>query len=204
MSQSLRERQRMIVREEILQTAQTLLAQKGLAVSMDELASCVGVSKPTLYSYFPTKEDLLAESMLHELQPLSLLFEEDLPADQSALARLVLLLRTVIDFKSDTQTVLLRSHNPELARLIKNNQQIVERFRRMHLSVRELVQRGIDQAEIEPSLNIQATVALFFSLALSIQASPSAAPLAEESGLAAEPSAIVQLFQRAIQRSHTV
>lgn len=204
MSQSLRERQRMLVREEILQTAHTLLGQKGLAVSMDELASSVGVSKPTLYSYFPTKEDLLAEAILHELQPLLQLFEAELATEQSALAGLSLLLQTIITFKSDTQTVLLRSPNPELARLVKHNQQIVENFRRMHQIVRELVQRGIEQAEIVPSLDVQAIAALFFSLALSIQPATSAPHSQEDphAGLAADSAAIVQLFQRAIQRSH--
>jgi|GEM_PF-1955064 AcrR family transcriptional regulator len=202
MTQSLRERQRMLVREEILQTAHTLLGQKGFAVSMDELASCVGVSKPTLYSYFPTKEDLLVEAILHELRPLLHLFEAELAAEQSALASLVLLLQTVISFKSDTQTVLLRSPNPELTRLVKNNQQIIESFQRMHQIVQELVQRAIDQAEIDPSLDLQAIVALFFSLALSVHPPTNAAQADPHAGLAADTASIVQLFQRAVQQSH--
>jgi AcrR family transcriptional regulator len=61
MAHSLRERRRQMLREEILEATHQLLTERGYAaMSMDDLAARVGVSKPTLYNQFPTKEDLIA------------------------------------------------------------------------------------------------------------------------------------------------
>ena len=49
-------------REEILDAAQTLFAQKGVhAVSTRQIAEIAGISQPALYAYFATKDDIAAE-----------------------------------------------------------------------------------------------------------------------------------------------
>lgn len=49
-------------REEILDAAQTLFAQKGVhAVSTRQIAEIAGISQPALYAYFTTKDDIAAE-----------------------------------------------------------------------------------------------------------------------------------------------
>ena len=54
MTVSLRERRRQLLYDEILTAVGELLGEKGYsAMSMDELAARVGISKPTLYSIFP-------------------------------------------------------------------------------------------------------------------------------------------------------
>jgi AcrR family transcriptional regulator len=56
MTLTLRERQKQALREEIMNAAQELVAEKGYgAMSMDELAARVGISKPTLYAHFANK-----------------------------------------------------------------------------------------------------------------------------------------------------
>ncbi len=50
-------------REEIVQHAIRLFAQRGVhTVSTRHIAEAVGVSQPTLYAYFPTKDALLIEA----------------------------------------------------------------------------------------------------------------------------------------------
>lgn len=44
--------------EAILEAAQTLFSERGLAVSMAEIARRAGVSKQTLYNRYPTKTDI--------------------------------------------------------------------------------------------------------------------------------------------------
>jgi AcrR family transcriptional regulator len=49
-------------REEILDAAQSLFAQKGVhAVSTRQIAEIAGISQPALYAYFATKDDIAAE-----------------------------------------------------------------------------------------------------------------------------------------------
>ena len=50
-------------REEILAAAVTLFASEGVhAVSTRQIAQAVGISQPTLYAYFATKDDILNEA----------------------------------------------------------------------------------------------------------------------------------------------
>ncbi|MFG1699805.1 TetR family transcriptional regulator [Nonomuraea sp. NPDC049309] len=56
----LRELQRQRVREAISSAAITLFLERGFdEVPVTEIAAAAGVSKPTLFKYFPTKEDLV-------------------------------------------------------------------------------------------------------------------------------------------------
>lgn len=56
---TLRERQRQVREDAILDAAQELMMEQGYAdMSMDDLATRVGVSKATLYQHFPSKEEL--------------------------------------------------------------------------------------------------------------------------------------------------
>jgi AcrR family transcriptional regulator len=54
-------------RDAILEAAAALLLDQGLAaVSMDEVASHAGVSKATIYRWWPTKETLALDALFHE------------------------------------------------------------------------------------------------------------------------------------------
>jgi TetR/AcrR family transcriptional regulator, mexCD-oprJ operon repressor len=44
----------------IIESAATVLAQRGPAASMEEIASTAGVGRATLYRYFPSREELLS------------------------------------------------------------------------------------------------------------------------------------------------
>ncbi|MEV6653111.1 helix-turn-helix domain-containing protein [Streptomyces sp. NPDC051219] len=50
-------------RQSILAAAGTLLASRGEAVGMDEIAATAGVAVGTLYRHFPTKSDLIAAAL---------------------------------------------------------------------------------------------------------------------------------------------
>lgn len=56
----LRERKRQQVHEAISAAAITLFLERGFdEVPVAEVAAAAGISKPTLFKYFPTKEDLV-------------------------------------------------------------------------------------------------------------------------------------------------
>lgn len=72
----LRERTRQAVRREITEAANALFIERGYeATTIDDIAAAVGMSKRSVFRYFPTKEDLvvgkvdyLAEEMLQGLR----------------------------------------------------------------------------------------------------------------------------------------
>ncbi|MDT4937578.1 MAG: hypothetical protein QOG80_1249 [Pseudonocardiales bacterium] len=54
-------------RNAVLEAAAVLLLERGLAaVSMDEVATRAGVSKATIYRWWPTKETLALDALYHE------------------------------------------------------------------------------------------------------------------------------------------
>lgn len=56
----------------ILEAAQSLIASEGVdAVSMAGLAQATGLSRPAIYQYFASKEDVLAELVINEMADLS-------------------------------------------------------------------------------------------------------------------------------------
>ena len=58
--------------DEILSATLTLIATRGIdAVSMANVAEATGLSRPALYQYFASKEDLLAELVINEMADLS-------------------------------------------------------------------------------------------------------------------------------------
>lgn len=59
-----RTRNRAAKREAVLSAAVDLFNERGFgATSIDDLAATLGVTKPTIYHYFPTKEDILLECL---------------------------------------------------------------------------------------------------------------------------------------------
>jgi AcrR family transcriptional regulator len=67
--QSLRERQRLAIREELQQIALEMFAQRGYEdVAIAEIADAAGVSHRTFYRHYPTKEDVVL-AILDEYGP---------------------------------------------------------------------------------------------------------------------------------------
>jgi len=64
-----REQQRELKRQAVLQTAARLFNEKGFhATSLDDIARCLHVTKPTLYYYVKSKDDILLECVRSALE----------------------------------------------------------------------------------------------------------------------------------------
>jgi len=64
-----RELQRQLKRAAVLRAAAAAFNRDGFAItSMDDVAKDVGITKPTLYQYFSSKEDILYECHQHSMQ----------------------------------------------------------------------------------------------------------------------------------------
>lgn len=62
-----RQQNRILRERRILDAALTVFSQKGfVSASMDDIATQAGLSKPTLYQYFPSKDELFTAMMTEE------------------------------------------------------------------------------------------------------------------------------------------
>ena len=80
------------MQERILETADRLLYGQGIrAVGVDTVAAEIGISKRTLYNYFPSKDDLIVAYLSRRLRPAP---PSDLPSLQQILGNFDRLERT--------------------------------------------------------------------------------------------------------------
>ena len=94
---TLKDRQRLLREDAILEAMRELMAQKGYAgTSMDDVAAHLGISKATLYLHFPSKEALalrIIVSQIEESEARLLALDPNLPV----LERLALMLRAGVE-----------------------------------------------------------------------------------------------------------
>lgn len=90
-----RTREREIKREAVLRTAAQLFNEKGFhAVSLDEVAERLNVTKPTLYYYVKNKDEILAECVRSGLELMQAAIARSDKAGGSAVDKLVAAMRT--------------------------------------------------------------------------------------------------------------
>jgi AcrR family transcriptional regulator len=136
---------------EIVASALACFAERGFAATrLEEIAQRAGVTKGTLYLYFPNKEELFKAVVRQSLVPLLARNEEVIAA--STLPTPMLLRQLILAFPQ----VLLNNPASALPKLILSEarnfpdlaqfylEEVVRRGRRM---VRGLIQRGIDRGE---------------------------------------------------------
>jgi len=150
---NLRERRRQMLRDEILDAARTLIAEKGYTtMSMDELAVQAGISKPTLYSHFSTKDELVVATAVREMEQVITMIEARADG-QTPLQRLITLLRTIIRHHIDENTLGLRPWMPDLLQLLCSREEALECMRRIDVSITSLICEGMACGEIDPTLD---------------------------------------------------
>lgn len=74
---------------DILGAAQQIIADHGVdAVSMSALAAATGLSRPAIYQYFASKEDVLAELVINEMADLSNAIDEHISGVEDPMERI--------------------------------------------------------------------------------------------------------------------
>lgn len=168
MTNSLRERRRQMLRDEILDAAQNLITERGYAaMSMDDLATRVGVSKPTLYSHFPNKEAIVVAMAIQVMDSLFSVVDDHGALDRSPLDRLTDLLRTGVQTQLDHRVTAMQLWMPEIIHMLKGHSQSHDRICRIDELVITLVRQALAQGEINPQLHETSIVRIFYALFMS-------------------------------------
>lgn len=163
MAPTLRERRRQLLREEILAATHRLMTERGYAaMSMEELAASVGVSKPTLYNQFPTKEDLVAAMAAQLLD--RLFADVERAPGQSPLAQLLGLLRAIVLVQLEHSTTAMQLWMPEIITILERNPVTCQQLERVDRVVVELVRAAIAAGEIDPRADVASVVRVFYAL----------------------------------------
>lgn len=146
---SLKEQQLRLREETILQAVNGLLAQKGYdAMTVDEVASAVGLTKPSLYKHFASKEALAGAALVRLLdQTLATIAAQPdtLPADQ----RLRAVLRWALQLHLRGAMPLLPSTRSGLRDSLLKNGAYVDRLQ----AVSSALMDWIEQAQRERTLS---------------------------------------------------
>lgn len=165
MTSTLRERRRQLLRDEILYAAHDLAAEKGYALmSMDELAARVGISKPTLYSHFATKEELVVAAMMRDAGTLMEVMN-DTTADLTPLQRLMALLRQTIHLQVDRGALALRPWTPEMFQIVCQRPEALDMLRQIDAGIANLVRAAVAAGEIDAALDPAMVVRSFYATA---------------------------------------
>ena len=149
-----RERRKEARPGELIEAALELFVEKGFAATRsEEVAVRAGVSKGTLYLYFPTKEDLLKAVITENLSGRFIEWKEEFENFEGSTADM---LRRCVNVwwervgstpsSGITKLMLCEGNNfPELAAFYRK--EVVEPG---HMLMRRILQRGIDSGEFMP------------------------------------------------------
>ena len=157
---TLKERQRQLREDLILDTAHELLLEQGYAeMSMDDLASRVGVSKATLYQHFPSKEELAVRVIVRSMgQGERYIASQD--PQLPALQRLEQIMRHAIERRADLRTAKIRIS----PLCIKQHPLYIAQYNRMVLALTSLVEEAKTAGDIRADLPTQIVVRTLLSL----------------------------------------
>jgi len=136
----------------IVTTVNRLLAEKGFdAMTVDEVASSVGIAKASLYKHFPSKEDLAAAAMvrmMHRAQAfLAGIAVERPPLDKlKAVARWAMALQLAGEMPS------LPSQNSSLRAALLGNKDYIDALMEISDSLGGWIEAAQKQGTLNPAL----------------------------------------------------
>lgn len=150
-----RTREREIKREAVLRTAAQLFNEKGFhEVSLDEVAERLNVTKPTLYYYVKSKDDILAECVRSGLELMQEAIARSDEAGGTAIDKLVAAMRKYAEIVTmDFGKCLIRVGEdplpPESRREVRRLKAAID------LEFRHLIEQGIAEGslrDVDPKL----------------------------------------------------
>lgn len=119
--------QMLAAREEaIIQNVNRLLAEKGFdAMTVDEVASAVGIAKASLYKHFTSKEDLAAAAMVRVMRRAQQ-FLKDIDANLPPLEKLKAAVRWTLQVQLAGQMPSLPSQNSSLRAALMGSRDYID------------------------------------------------------------------------------
>jgi AcrR family transcriptional regulator len=136
----------------ILDATASVLASKGFdLMTMDDVALTVGISKPSLYKHFKSKDELVGESMIRLIDG-ALDFIEEQDAALSPVQRLHSLLAWALRMRLKGGLPLMPSTSAQVRDMLTGNLRYMARVVKLHGQLRKIVQQAKAQGELREDL----------------------------------------------------
>lgn len=149
---SFRETQFELREEAILDATNRLLGDKGYeAMSMDDIATEVGIAKGSLYKHFESKEALAGAVMVRLLEQTRAALAA-IPSDRPAIERLEALLRWTLSQRLSGSVPHLPSTSPALQTSLMSNREYMDSLMTLSDEIGEMIQRARAEGSIRASL----------------------------------------------------
>lgn len=136
----------------ILDAATRILAGKGFdLMTMDDVAGEVGISKPSLYKHFKSKDELVGAAMIRLIDG-ALAFLDALAPDLTALGRLRALLEWALKVRLEGGLPFLPSTSPAVRDMLTRNLRYVTRVLKLNGILKGLVADAKKAGDLDSKL----------------------------------------------------
>lgn len=136
----------------ILDAATAVLSQKGYdLMTMDDVAGAVGISKPSLYKHFKSKEELVGEALIRLLDG-ALEYVAALDPALNPLQKLSALLEWALRVRLDGGLPFLPSTSPQVRDMLTRNVKYMLRVMKLNRQLEALVKLAQQQGQLSGEL----------------------------------------------------
>lgn len=136
----------------ILDAATRILAGKGFdLMTMDDVAGDVGISKPSLYKHFKSKDELVGAAMIRLIDG-ALVFLDALPQELTALKRLRSMLEWALNVRLKGGLPFLPSTSPQVRDMLTRNLRYVTRVVKLNGILKGLVVEAKSAGDLDSNL----------------------------------------------------
>lgn len=138
--------------DSILDATTGILATKGFdLLTMDDVANLIGISKPSLYKHFKSKEELVGSTMVRLLDGAARQLEQ-LPDSFSAKEKLSALLEWALRVRLEGGMPFLPSTNAHVRDMLMRNLKYVGKVIKLNAQLEKLVQQAQKSGELNPAI----------------------------------------------------
>jgi AcrR family transcriptional regulator len=138
--------------DSILDATTGILATKGFdLMTMDDVANLIGISKPSLYKHFKSKEDLVGTTMVRLLDGATYQLEQ-LPQALSAKEKLSALLEWALKVRLEGGMPFLPSTSAHVREMLMRNLKYVGKVIKLNAKLEKLVQQAQKNGELNADL----------------------------------------------------
>lgn len=147
----------------VLDATTKLLASKGFdLMTMDDVAGEAGISKPSLYKHFKSKEELATEVMIRLLDG-ALAFLEAQDGALSAKSRLAGLLEWALRVRLEGGLPFLPSSSPQVREMLTKSLRYVSRVYKLHKLLTGIVDAAKEAGELRADLPTDVLLYAYYS-----------------------------------------
>ena len=136
----------------ILDVTTVVLSNKGYdLMTMDDIAGAVGISKPSLYKHFKSKEELVGEALIRLLEG-ALDYVAALDANLGPLQKLSALLEWALRVRLDGGLPFLPSTSAHVREMLMRNLKYMLRVRKLNRQLEAMVEQAQEQGLLSRDL----------------------------------------------------